>query len=461
MKCCTFGAPSKKILYFIGIFIFIFLKELLEYKEIDCLFKDKRAQYFESIIFYTIGDLLSGFFALIVKKRTNIKIEKNLKNHKKINSGKIDLSKKTPLIYKRTESSPGYIPFKRVLYLSIYDFLSQSCSLIYAFIFYEEKYKLPYHKKNLSLVFDIISRFFLNKIILKAQFYSHHYLSITINVISFVILSISDLYFIIPECNIHQIFYICKTILKIILYSFENVEGKIGLNSEFLNPFNLLFYKGIIHSVILIIMSLFFIIFQKYEMFTALFDNKEFIIKIILIIFSYIILNMFANICIWKIIDIYSIQHLTIAKGGSFFLSYIYALINNDLEYQVKNIYYFYFTDIIGYILLFIGTLIHNEIIILKCFNLNKYTYRELKSREEEDFKSRNDTINTLISIEEQTHKSGKTFFSNISHKSGKTLISNITYKSEKTINSNETKKTENNQNYKDDSSILEDSIEF
>ena len=438
MSFFVFAPPSKKILFFIGFIFFAYIKELLQDKKIDFLFVDRRAEYFELTIFYSIGDLLSGFFALIVKKRTyTIDIGQN-PTHIKIPSGKVDLTKLSPLIFENNKTL-RMIPFKRVLYLSIYDFLSQSCSIIYAFIYYKEAFKLPNHNKNLSLIFDVISRFLLNKIKLKVELYPHHYLSIIINIFSFFILSISELYFIIPETSTYQIIYIFKTILKIILYSFGNLEGKIGFNSEFLNPYNLLFYKGIIQSIILIIISLFAIIFKKYYLFTGLFDNKEnnFNIKTLLIVFLFIILNMLGNICIWKIIDIYSIQHLTIAKGGSFFLSYISTLFQNKLQYQKKNISIFYFTDIFGYFLLFIGTLIFNEIIILNCFNLSKFTYKKLKEREEDDLKSRRDTINTYYSLENQTQKS------------------------EKSASSKGTQKSNNNQNNKFVNSILEDSIEF
>ena len=72
MSLCTLQPPSKKILYFLFFIILIYLKGLLE-KKIDDIFLDKRALYFESTIFYTIGDLLWGFLALIVKKRTTNK----------------------------------------------------------------------------------------------------------------------------------------------------------------------------------------------------------------------------------------------------------------------------------------------------------------------------------------------------------------------------------------------------
>ena len=441
MKFCTLEQPSRKLLYFIGFVFFVYTRELLE-DQLDIIFIDKRAEYFEFIIFYTIGDLFCGFFVLIVSKRTqNENLEKKIKSIKKDDSGRIDLSKRNSLIYNNTQNELQRIAFKRVFYLSIYDLLAQSCIIIFSFIYTNEESKMPHHNINLSLIFDIISRFILNKIMLGMKFYPHYYLSISINILSFIILSISDLYYMITEGNISHWIYLIQTIIGLILYSFENVEGKIGLNSDFLNPYNLIFYKGIIQSVFVLIISIIFLILKKFYLFTGLFDNPKhrFNFLTIIIVFVYLILNMFSNICIWKIIDFYSIQHLTIAKGLSFFVFYIGAVVRHKLEYQFdENLYLFYFTDIFGYILLFIGTLIHNEIIILNCCNLSTYTYKELKEREIIDLKTMDDSINA--SFELQTKKTGET------------LTSNETIKTDDILND----KYSNNSN-----SILEESDEF
>ena len=74
---------------------------------------------------------------------------------------------------------------------------------------------------------DIISRFILNKIFLKEEFYRHYYLSITINVIISAILSIYDINFIIKNNEIALWIYLVKSIILVIFYCFENVEGKL------------------------------------------------------------------------------------------------------------------------------------------------------------------------------------------------------------------------------------------
>ena len=103
MKFCTLEQPSRKLLYFIGFVFFVYTRELLE-DQLDIIFIDKRAEYFEFIIFYTIGDLFCGFFVLIVSKRTqNENLEKKIKSIKKDDSGRIDLSKRNSLIYNNTQ----------------------------------------------------------------------------------------------------------------------------------------------------------------------------------------------------------------------------------------------------------------------------------------------------------------------------------------------------------------------
>ena len=367
MNFCSLEKPSIKLLYFIGFAFFVYIRELLEDK-LDIIFIDKRAEYFEFTIFFTAGDLFCGFFELIInkKKKKENKDKKQNKNKNKDND-KIDLAKNNVLIYHKRNQGLQLKSLKRVLYLSIYDLLAQSCIVIFSFIYTEEECKMPHHNINLSLIFDIVSRYILNKIILGMKFYPHYYLSIAINIFSFIMLSISDLYYMITKGSISHWIYLLQTIIGLLLYSFEDVEGKIGLNSEFLNPYNLIFYKGLIQNIFLLIISLIFLILKKFYLFTGLFDNQEykFNIETFIIVFFFSIINMLSNICTWKIIDFYTVQHLTIAKGISFFIFYISALIRHKVDYQFKqNLYFFYFTDIFGYILLFIGTLIHNEIII-------------------------------------------------------------------------------------------------
>ena len=390
-------SPSKKILFFIIFIISIFIKTVIE-KKINIIFKDKRARYFELIIIYSLGDLLCGFLALIVIKRSksNKIVRKSFKKKQNQTFNKINLAEKNALLFKaNNEPQLKWIQLKRLLYLSIFDLLAQSTSFIYSLFYHKKNIKLEGYNKNIQLIFDIASRFILSKLLLKFEFYRHYYLSITINLISFAILSISDLYFIISENNFILWIFIGKNLLKTLLYSFANVVGKIGLNSEFLNPYNLLFYKGIIQSIFLIIISLILILLKQFYLFTGLFDNNEYNFNMITLII--ILLNLFitiiSNICIWKIIDLYNVQHLTIAKGGFAFIAYISALIQKQLDYQTKKkLHIFYYTDIFGYILLFLGTSIHNEIIILNFCNFSKYTYKKLKEREKSDMENNTKT---------------------------------------------------------------------
>ncbi len=117
---------------------------------------------------------------------------------------------------------------------------------------------MPHHNINLSLIFDIVSRYILNKIILGMKFYPHYYLSITINIFSFIMLSISDLYYMITKGSISHWIYLLQIIIGLLFYSFEDIEGKIGLNSEFLNTYNLIFYKALIQNIFLLIISIIF-----------------------------------------------------------------------------------------------------------------------------------------------------------------------------------------------------------
>ena len=412
MNCCILEAPSKKLIYFIGYIIFSYIKELIE-RLLDKRFDHKKAQYFDFSIFYTIGDLICGLFVYIIKKRTDsAKIDEMPKIQKTLRTslGATDLPEKHFLIFNDEESEIKYNSIKRVLYLSIYDLFAQSCIIIYFFVT-DSTTKEPHNNTNLTFIIYITSSFILDRFKIGKEFYSHYYLSISINLLSFCILATSDIYFMF-NFNSNQWFYLIQGIISAILYTFENTEGKIGLNIEFLNPYILLFYKGIIQSIFLIIISIILIISNQSFLFTDLFEKKDYNIFItFIIIFFYLMSNLFTNLCLWKIIDFYSIQHIAIAKGACLSVFYIEALIKNNLNYQNngKTLYILYFTDIFGFILLFIGILIHNEIIIVNCCGLSDYTHKKLLEREKTDLQLITSTsLNSSYNIENKKTKDSK-----------------------------------------------------
>ena len=458
MAVCTIEPPSKKILYFCGYIIFVYIKEKIE-DHFDLIYNNVVSEDFELSILYIIGDLLCGIFSYIIKERTkSIKLEiqpKSINNSKNTNN-KINLNDINPLIYNDEERKIKYKSLKRVLFLSIFDILAQSCSMTFCIIYEKNYQKIPYYSINLSLIFDIIIRFFCNRYILGKEFYPHYNLSITICIISFLILGASDLYYIINLNKIYHLIYLLLIILKIIFYALENVEGKKGLNYEFLNVYNLLFYKGIIQTFIFIIISILLIIFKKENIIFHLFLNIN-SFKNFILVFCYVILNMISNICLWKIIDIYSIQHLTIIKGGVCFIFYINDLIDQELEYQKDGkIYIFFFSDIFGYILLFFATLIHNEIIILNCCNFENKTYKILKEKEKKDLLL---SIKTIDSSDEHLSQNSEILIKMSEAQPENNLQNQKTQKSDETLKSSESFLFNHHINTTSD--ISEDSIEF
>ena len=143
MKICIFEPPSKKLLYFLGYIVLAYIRELFEY-QLNDIFKRKEAQFFEFAFFYTIGDLICGLFVLIINKRTDsIKIDENETSK---NDLKYTSSMKKSLIFNDSQSDLKYLSLKRVLYLSIYDLLAQSCIVIYFFIYSKDVLDLFYIK---------------------------------------------------------------------------------------------------------------------------------------------------------------------------------------------------------------------------------------------------------------------------------------------------------------------------
>ena len=100
MKFYIFEPPSKKMLYFLGYIAFAYIRELFE-NQLSEIIKKKEAQFCEFTYFLTLGDLICGLFVFIFND-----------NQPKLKSQSL----------------------KRLLYLSIYDLLTQSC-LLFIFLF--------------------------------------------------------------------------------------------------------------------------------------------------------------------------------------------------------------------------------------------------------------------------------------------------------------------------------------
>ena len=246
---------------------------------------------------------------------------------------------------------------------------------------------------NCSVPYYVIIQYILSYLILKMHFYKFHYFSFALNIIIFIILLIMDL----VNSLLYEIFDIKIYIIYLFLLIFNAVEycfGKKLLLNGFISPYNFLIIIGIFNGIMIFIFSIIILIIDK-NIFVGIgiyLSN----INSILVVISKIILKFFNRLFLWIIIDRFSPNHFPLALIFEEFSGFIFDIIyyRDELLGEVWDIC----IRRILYIILFIGVMIHNEIIIINICGLGSYTkyFLRLKSIDENLYLER-DTIDNLI----------------------------------------------------------------
>ena len=274
------------------------------------------------------------------------------------------------------------------IYTFLIGFLDFLVDILYYLFYLDNSVAIDsyYYVMNSSVVFQILLQYILDVVILKTNFYRHHYLSIFMNFISFVILFFFDMLFFV------EIF--SKSWLLIIIHSFaliflviENSYGKKSMMFGYISPFTLLIYKGMYKIFFMIIFYMFFIpIMVAFES-NFLSDINNIggfqIFMIILNFFATFLKNLFN----WILIDRFSPSHLALSlifQDISYIIVYFYMTVNEDDEKEELPLWNILIRIFI-YIILFIATLIHNEIVVITKWGLGENTKLFLDEKVKEE----------------------------------------------------------------------------
>jgi len=325
----------------------------------------------------TFSDLCCIIFYLIRKIKSK-KIQSNIENYK-ISKNNIELIYNGKLPINKCQL------IKRLIIITLTDILGNFSIFVY-YLYIEIYHKEKIYKKlYLILIFNIVSKYLFSRIFLKTYFYRHHYLSFAINTICLVLLGIFDILNVSEEKyysdNMNVLIYIFLYLFRNIIFSFGDVIGKISFNKDYLSPYSLILIKGIIKSIMLLIIS--------FPFFFININDKNIIMEIGNIfeghidIYKYcfiIVNNLFYNILMWIIIDKYSPSHLAMGNVLEVIAPMLYLIF-----FEINKIDWHFFFEIVINIILIIGTLIHNEILIIKYCKLDQYTKEKYKLRSNED----------------------------------------------------------------------------
>ena len=389
INCKFFIIPNftKKHLYFFmfifGILLRVFFPDLIKSLNSDTSENQDSLEYYLTQKYFEIArnigsSLLLGiphFYYILVNK-----YEGRKKNKLSYNTQKVDF------IYNEQKS---YIPnmLKIILVISTVDII---CQLLIPLkcIIEDKKQNLQHYHLYFLLCFDIFARYFFSRIILKTYFYIHHKLSFLLNIIGLIPITIID---ILNKCTLSSKsdksftpFFIVIISLQLILYSFEDIMNKVAFRSLSILPCTLIFYNGLCELAYFAIISILFFTFGYYNQGQDLYYQFK-------IFIGYVPFDIIRRIYLIRVIDKFSAQHMTLLKVSEAICIYLYTNIAEGFKFRNKNNNFNldgwqYFIQIIGFVILFISTLIHNELIIINNpklkakteYYLGKDAYKEL-----------------------------------------------------------------------------------
>ena len=416
MAIIYFAQLTKKHLLFLGFIISSFgrfcfkmllIENVEEQKLVDATIYVKEQRYFD-IITNVSCDLLTGILHFLQDLKRKNEYKKLRRHSFKSNSrSRISIDERQNL---------SIFSFKKIiLIISSIDFICQLLFLIFTLI-YGNDGVIPLEYSNIFLLLDISARYLFSLLILKTYFYRHHYFSFFINIITLLILGSIDLTKIlkIDQSKEKKITYAIFSVIQTVLYSLEDVLNKVALSKEPFTPYSLLFYKGFYQTLFFILPVTIIMLFfsggsENNENYSNIFDffyngyfdkltNKKKLKEIICRIL-YGICNMSRSIFLVYVIDVFSSQHLSVLRILESLLIFIYLCIQDIISGGEKYKSYEIVIYFLCYGFLVFTSFIHNEIMIINLFGLQKFTEQGLQLQAKEDlYNAMND--NTSMSDE-------------------------------------------------------------
>ena len=215
----------------------------------------------------------------------------------------------------------------------------------------------------------------LSYLTLKIKIYRHQKFSlitISIFLILIMILDVID-----DPGLLKKIKYVFLSAFSNIARSFLDTIEKYLFDYNFLRPFSILLYEGLIGSLFIPLLLL--IDNDTYEDFKDIQCNRKILLPLIIFFTLFLIINAFKNIYRVLTIQYYSSMTRALAESilDPFILYYFYLTIK---DYGNNN--EVYFALIISCLLIIaFCSLVYNDFIVLYCCEMQTNTYREINNR--------------------------------------------------------------------------------
>ena len=362
------------LVYPIYLIISTFLRKIVTIL-ISKLFSFKGSVIYTFLMF--LGELIAGFlFYRYQTKFIEEKTKQNILNSNKLSSKISFIQKESKMM--RPDNVIKYIFL--IFMTGSFDFFEFILSTYYISKFHKISGTLQTRLGGILMVFSSLLYWYL----FKFPKFKHQILSIIILGLSIIILIISEFLFqtydmILTVKNLALVIFF--SILSHMCVAFNNTIEKYLIDYNFLNPFLLLTFQGIIGIVFTIICGIFENPFPVLK--NAYNDNSSGMF--ILLLFMLLLYTLFG--ALKNVYRMYTImlftpmnKHLADILVNPLYIIYYFS-IGDDFKLDGESNYYYFFLNLFLLIIFDICELIFNEFLILLCCGLEFNTYSSITSR--------------------------------------------------------------------------------
>ena len=387
MSFVTFNY-NKHLIYAIIYWILEIINRFIMYLRWDFfqIIEEDSINEYLYVIMLNIADLLAGFLVLYI----NCSLKKKSSEENKKNENKSRNSTGINLIVREGNISPKskIFIFKIILICSL-DYLNRGVFFIFYQIFEDAVHDDISDKplKDIIIHLDILARYFFSILILKAKVFKHHKLAIIIILIGFLILFPTDIIslycFSSKEISKYTFPYIGILSITGILYPLQDTIIKQIFTDDYIIPEILMFIRGLGELIIILIITpfLFYFIWMKENIIF-----KDTLTSNILMIIFYTLTSFVKNYVLLKIIYYFSSQSvsfLILSESVTCSLTNIINFFKSNDDYNNHKNYYFIILmiEIIVILISMVGTLIYDEIIVIRKWELELNVAKEISER--------------------------------------------------------------------------------
>ena len=386
-KKIFFQKCSFNNIYFILYILMTLVEPIIKYKTHPYFWEENTQEQkenieyllpYEILVFYNknIADFFAIIPYLIMRKLSKEKKEIEDERDKlliKENNENSEPNEAYELIYndrvtENAEERKNLIIVYTII-LSVLDFLGDFIIILFYLIFKDKGAYI--YSFNSTVPLDIICQFVSSYFILKIHFYKLHYFCFVLYFVVFAIILIIDLINIFYLKSFEGYLYLFYP-FSLIFYSIEYSLGKKVILYGYISLYLLILMRGFLKLILSIILSLFIFIFNK-DIFIKIIFCLNTSVKILFFLADIITL-FFESIFLWLIIDRFSPNHTPFVIIMKQLCDYIMEKVITPSGIAHNTEGWDLYVRLSLYLVLFIGVLLHNQIIVVNICGLGSDT---------------------------------------------------------------------------------------